>query len=262
MPRSVTGSLPPLYYLPPGMPQCFPLPFLSGHNWRKIRHMPRSAAGTIYRPDFRLGADGSLYDAFRPPRGLFSVISAGWPVHYWQSPVFIHTTCCCFPPERSLPVFAIGTAQQYRFAALEEACRAAGQNIGVVMSGGIIAVLIGPSLAMSAGHWWRLSVPRHVRRADGYLSDGFCSADILPLKSASRSDQRYRKKPPIPSVIFPAAADSDRRGQCPPGYALVGVYGRCFPLAMRSAGILNSAIAFVFQCHILGMFAPSFFTGS
>ena len=36
--------------------------------------------------------------------GLFSVISAGWPVHYWQSPVFIHTTCCCFPPERSLPV--------------------------------------------------------------------------------------------------------------------------------------------------------------
>lgn len=52
---------------------------------------------------------------------------------------------------------AIGTAQQYRFAALEEAPAALrAKAIGVVMSGGIIAVLIGPSLAMSTRHWWRL----------------------------------------------------------------------------------------------------------
>ncbi|MFW2168121.1 MFS transporter, partial [Enterobacter cloacae complex sp.6722794] len=45
---------------------------------------------------------------------------------------------------------AIGTAQQYRFAALEETpILLRSKAIGLTMSGGIVAVLIGPSLAVS-----------------------------------------------------------------------------------------------------------------
>lgn len=44
---------------------------------------------------------------------------------------------------------AIGTAQQFRFAALEEAPKALhAKAVGLVMSGGIAAALIGPTLAV------------------------------------------------------------------------------------------------------------------
>ncbi|MGV2470237.1 MFS transporter, partial [Bacillus subtilis] len=45
------------------------------------------------------------------------------------------------------------------------------------------------------------------------------------------------------------------------GYALVVYMVGTFSLAMKAQGFDFAAIAFVFQCHILGMFAPSFFTG-
>ncbi|MDN8683041.1 hypothetical protein Q0M91_14585, partial [Staphylococcus aureus] len=44
---------------------------------------------------------------------------------------------------------AIGTAQQYRFAAIEETPpNMHAKAIGLVMSGGIIAAIIGPTLAV------------------------------------------------------------------------------------------------------------------
>lgn len=45
---------------------------------------------------------------------------------------------------------AIGTAQQFRFAAIEEApISLRAKAIGLVMSGGIAAALIGPTLAIT-----------------------------------------------------------------------------------------------------------------
>ncbi len=157
---------------------------------------------------------------------------------------------------------AIGTAQQYRFAALEEAPAALrAKAIGLVMSGGIVAVLIGPTLAMStrtlvaaypfAGTFWALSII--------YVL-AFALLLYLPLKPqhavrvTAPPNRPYRQLYSQPLLILIAVVSTV-------GYALVVYMIGAFPLAMKAQGFEFPAIAFVFQCHILGMFAPSFFTG-
>lgn len=157
---------------------------------------------------------------------------------------------------------AIGTAQQYRFAALEEAPAALrAKAIGVVMSGGIIAVLIGPSLAMSTQ---TLVAAYPFLGTFGALTAIYLMAFVLltflPLKAqlpAQVSDtvknRPYRQLYSQPLLILIAVVSAA-------GYALVVYMVGAFPLAMKAQGFEFPAIAFVFQCHILGMFAPSFFT--
>ncbi|WP_413482586.1 MFS transporter [Morganella psychrotolerans] len=157
---------------------------------------------------------------------------------------------------------AIGTAQQYRFAALEEAPAALrAKAIGLVMSGGIVAVLIGPTLAMStrtlvaaypfAGTFWALSII--------YVL-AFALLLYLPLKPqhalqvTAQPNRPYRQLYSQPLLMLIAVVSAV-------GYALVVYMIGAFPLAMKAQGFEFPAIAFVFQCHILGMFAPSFFTG-
>ncbi|MEG0279002.1 MAG: MFS transporter [Morganella sp. (in: enterobacteria)] len=158
---------------------------------------------------------------------------------------------------------AIGTAQQYRFAAPEEAPAALrAKAIGLVMSGGIVAVLIGPTLAMStrtlvaaypfAGTFWALSII--------YVL-AFVLLLYLPLKphhavrvTDAPPNRPYRQLYSQPLLILIAVVSAV-------GYALVVYMIGAFPLAMKAQGFEFPAIAFVFQCHILGMFAPSFFTG-
>ncbi|OBU02633.1 MFS transporter [Morganella psychrotolerans] len=157
---------------------------------------------------------------------------------------------------------AIGTAQQYRFAAMEEAPAALrAKAVGLVMSGGIVAVLIGPTLAMStrtlvaaypfAGTFWALSII--------YVL-AFALLLYLPLKPqhavrvTAPPNRPYRQLYSQPLLILIAVVSTV-------GYALVVYMIGAFPLAMKAQGFEFPAIAFVFQCHILGMFAPSFFTG-
>ncbi|WP_206074307.1 MFS transporter [Marinobacter fuscus] len=46
------------------------------------------------------------------------------------------------------------------------------------------------------------------------------------------------------------------------GYGIMVLVMTATPLAMRSAGYAMSDVAFIMQWHVLGMYAPSFFTGS
>jgi hypothetical protein len=46
------------------------------------------------------------------------------------------------------------------------------------------------------------------------------------------------------------------------GYATMILVMTATPLAMRAQGFEMSQIAFIMQWHVLGMFAPSFVTGS
>ncbi|MTC41279.1 MFS transporter [Providencia sp. wls1921] len=159
---------------------------------------------------------------------------------------------------------AIGTAQQYRFAALEETPVALrSKAIGLTMSGGIIAVLIGPTLAVST----RTLIENYpLIGTFGALTIIYILAFILllflPLKPhqiqaktanswVSRSYLRLYSQPLLMLIAIVSAI----------GYALVVYMVGTFPLAMKAQGFDFAAITFVFQCHILGMFAPSFFTG-
>lgn len=159
---------------------------------------------------------------------------------------------------------AIGIAKQYRFAALEEAPSALrAKAIGLVMSGGIVAVLIGPSLAIST----RTIVSNYPFIGTfGALSIIYILAFILllflplkpnPIKTTSITpsiNRTYRQLYSQPLLKLIAVVSAV-------GYALVVYMVGTFSLAMKAQGFDFAAIAFVFQCHILGMFAPSFFTG-
>ncbi|EUD09443.1 MFS transporter [Providencia alcalifaciens] len=159
---------------------------------------------------------------------------------------------------------AIGTAQQYRFVALEETpISLRSKAIGLTMSGGIIAVLIGPSLAVST----RTIIANYPFMGTfGALSIIYILAFILllflPLKPhqvqikteytlVHRSYLQLYSQPLLRLIAVVSAM----------GYALVVYMVGTFPLAMKAQGFDFAAITFVFQCHILGMFAPSFFTG-
>lgn len=159
---------------------------------------------------------------------------------------------------------AIGIAKQYRFAALEEAPSALrAKAIGLVMSGGIVAVLIAPSLAIST----RTIVSNYPFIGTfGALSIIYILAFILllflplkpnPIKTTSITpsiNRTYRQLYSQPLLRLIAVVSAI-------GYALVVYMVGTFSLAMKAQGFDFAAIAFVFQCHILGMFAPSFFTG-
>lgn len=158
---------------------------------------------------------------------------------------------------------AIGTAQQFRFAALEEAPKyLQAKAIGLVMSGGIAAALIGPTLAITTQRFFTeypFAGPFSI--LVGIYLIAFILLLIIPLKKIPKQQQDSTKvkrsykqlySKPILKLITVVSAI---------GYALVVLIFASIPLSMRQHNFPFSSIAIVFQFHVLGMFAPSFFTG-
>ena len=157
---------------------------------------------------------------------------------------------------------AIGIAQQYRFAALDE-CRAEShaKAISVVMSGGVLAAFIGPNLAIWSQNWFsqNVYVGAFVGLAVMYVL-ALLLIVCLPLKShtlaqkASAEVRSYRELWQQP--LFVAAIASGAIG-----YGVMVFLMTATPLAMHHHDYAFPDIAVVIQWHVLGMFVPSFFTG-
>lgn len=157
---------------------------------------------------------------------------------------------------------AIGIAQQYRFAALDE-CRAEShaKAISVVMSGGVLAAFIGPNLAIWSQNWFsqNVYVGAFVGLAVLYVL-ALLLIVCLPLKSHTLTKQAtaevrtYRELWQQP--LFVAAIASGAIG-----YGVMVFLMTATPLAMHHHDYAFPDIAVVIQWHVLGMFVPSFFTG-
>ena len=157
---------------------------------------------------------------------------------------------------------AIGIAQQYRFAALDE-CHAEShaKAISVVMSGGVLAAFIGPNLAIWSQNWFsqNVYVGAFVGLAVLYVL-ALLLIVCLPLKShtltkqASAEVRTYRELWQQP--LFVAAIASGAIG-----YGVMVFLMTATPLAMHHHDYAFPDIAVVIQWHVLGMFVPSFFTG-
>ena len=157
---------------------------------------------------------------------------------------------------------AIGIAQQYRFAALDE-CRAEShaKAISVVMSGGVLAAFIGPNLAIWSQNWFsqNVYVGAFVGLAVLYVL-ALLLIVCLPLKSHTLAQQAtaevrsYRELWQQP--LFVAAIASGAIG-----YGVMVFLMTATPLAMHHHDYAFPDIAVVIQWHVLGMFVPSFFTG-
>ncbi|MGB5855067.1 MAG: MFS transporter [Oceanisphaera sp.] len=157
---------------------------------------------------------------------------------------------------------AIGVGQQYRFAALE-ACAPPlhSRAISIVMAGGVLAAIIGPNLAILSQNW-------HAASPYAGAFYGLFALYVLalllivllplpkPTISAVKSEIRsYRELFRQPLLMAAVASGMI-------GYGIMVLIMTATPLAMNHDQHDFNATAYVIQWHVLGMFVPSFFTGS
>ena len=155
-------------------------------------------------------------------------------------------------------------AQLYRFAAAELANSSFKEKaVSLVLAGGLIGAVLGPNLALwtkslfvtpFAGAYMALALvaivsiavlsfiefpPVAFKNAAGGVND-----DGRPLSQIMRQ--------PVFIVSTAAAALS---------YGVMNLLMAATPIAMQQCGLQFSDVAFVLEWHVIGMFAPGFFTG-
>ncbi|MEC5212433.1 MFS family permease [Polaromonas sp. CG_9.5] len=151
-------------------------------------------------------------------------------------------------------------AQLYRFAAAELALPAFREKaISLVMAGGLIGAVAGPNLA--AGTRSLTDVPF----AGAYLAlAGVALLAIVllafiefpppPPKHASGGGRPLGVIMRQPVFIVAASAGAL-------GYGVMNLLMAATPIAMQVCGLPFSDVAWVLEWHVIGMFAPGFFTG-
>jgi MFS family permease len=153
---------------------------------------------------------------------------------------------------------AFGT--YYRFAAADVSTpEYRSRAISFVMAGGVVAAVVGPNLAS----WTRALLPA-VEFAGSYLSlIGVFALTLfallfmrLPRPSApAHGDGRPLRAIAAQATYLVAVAGGAL------GYGVMAFVMTATPLAMHAHAHPFSDTAFVIEWHLLGMFAPSFFTG-
>lgn len=151
-------------------------------------------------------------------------------------------------------------ANLYRFAAAELASPAWREKaVSLVLAGGLIGAVIGPNLAQQtralmtapfAGAYLTLSL---VALLAMLLLAFIEFPPSTPKKTggAGRPLIQIMRQP----VFIVAAASAAL------GYGVMNLLMAATPLAMQQCGLAFSDAALVLQWHVIGMFAPGFFTG-
>jgi MFS family permease len=152
-------------------------------------------------------------------------------------------------------------AQYYRFAAADAAsAEFRSRAISWVIAGGVFAAVAGPNLVRFTQNVG--TVPSALTYlsmvALSILAILLLSRLALPSESASEVQGEARTLPAIMKqpIFLTALAGSTI------GSAVMLLVMTATPLAMQICGQPIAAAATVIQWHVLGMFAPSFFTGN
>ncbi len=154
-----------------------------------------------------------------------------------------------------------GFANYYRFAAAEASeANHASRAISWVVAGGVVAAFLGPQL----GQWGRDWLVGDLF-VGSYLAQGALSVAALAILS------QLQLKPvavvhavgsrPLREILAQPALQASILGSAV-GYAVMIMVMTATPLAILGCGLPGSSITPVIQWHVVGMFAPSFFTGS
>jgi MFS family permease len=149
----------------------------------------------------------------------------------------------------------------YRFAATELVTPAFKERaISWVLAGGILGGVVGPQLA----HLTRDVLPAPFAGAYAALVVvalaslavlSFIPFPPLPLPSAAHPGRPLREIARQPVFIVAVAS-------CALGYGVMSLLMTATPIAMAQCSHPFSSAALVLEWHVLGMFVPSFFTGS
>jgi MFS family permease len=151
--------------------------------------------------------------------------------------------------------------QLYRFAAAELAAPDYREKaVSLVLAGGLVGAVVGPNLASRTRNL--LEVPF----AGAYLSlavvallsmvvIAFMTFPPLPPKKANADSGRPLSQIVRQPVFMVAAIGAAL------GYGVMNLLMAAKPLAMQVCGFEFSDAALVLEWHVIGMFAPGFFTG-
>ena len=166
----------------------------------------------------------------------------------------------------SLGTFAVGVyqafAQFYRFAAAEASdAEFRPRAISLVLAGGVVAAIVGPELARYGGG---LIGPQFT---GSFLIVAVVSLVAMGLllglrtQNAAAAAQASVPARPISEVLTQPAYLIALFGAAT-GYGVMMVAMTATPLSMAHYHHRLTDVTFVIQAHALGMFAPSFVTGS
>ncbi|MGV8804695.1 MAG: MFS transporter [Polaromonas sp.] len=151
-------------------------------------------------------------------------------------------------------------AQLYRFAAAELALPAFREKaVSLVMAGGLLGAVAGPNLAAAtrsltevpfAGAYLALAgVALLAMALLAFIT--FPPAPATQAASGGRPLGQIMRQP-----VFIVAALAGALG-----YGVMNLLMAATPIAMQVCGLPFSSVALVLEWHVIGMFAPGFFTG-
>ena len=148
----------------------------------------------------------------------------------------------------------------YRFAAAELALPAWREKaVSLVMAGGLLGAVLGPNLAQYTRTL--MSVPfagAYIALAGVALLSmavlSFIDFPPAPTKNSVQGGRPLREIMRQPAFIVAAATGAL-------GYGVMNLLMAATPLAMQQCNLPFSDVALVLEWHVIGMFAPGFFTG-
>lgn len=154
-------------------------------------------------------------------------------------------------------------SQFYRFAASEVADdQFRPKAISWVMAGGVVAALLGPTLARLGGHLFALEYLGSflILTIIALLAMGVLSFLHIPHTTEATHRTTYTGRTWQAIVTQPAYFVALLVAATGYGIMILGMTAT--PIAMKHAHHELGEITTVIQLHVLGMFLPSFFTGS
>ena len=157
---------------------------------------------------------------------------------------------------------AIGFFQLFRFAAMDVAPKHyASRAVSWVLAGGLIAAFTGPNMA---------SLTHLIDTSHPFLVTMLCAIPIgvlmmtllwkMDLPSPSAEEISGTQRPLITIIRQPTFIVAVVCAMI--AYSMMTLLMTATPLAMKGHGFHFGQTAFIIQWHLVGMFAPSFFSGA
>lgn len=155
-----------------------------------------------------------------------------------------------------------GFALFYRHAAADTASpKFRSKAISLVLGGGVVAAILGPEIALLSKDYFAPVVFAGSFVAIALLK----SSTLIPLffveiPKPSGEESSGKGRPLLEIVKQPVFIVAVAGGMV--GYGVMTFIMTATPIAMDFCGYVFSDVKFIIQWHVLGMFVPSFFTGS
>jgi MFS family permease len=151
--------------------------------------------------------------------------------------------------------------QQYRFAAAD-ACPPdwKGKAISFTLAGGILGGVLGPETGKLTRTLFEPMYMGSYLALILFAGLSLLIASRLQIPPLTAAEQKAVGRPYAEIARQPAYIVAVLAAAC--GYGVMNLLMTATPLAMDICGLPFDDTAFILQWHVIGMFAPSFFTGS